>query len=196
MLKAISLHTLKQIFETEALAPLSPMARMSYISCLMYYFEDMSMDLDSAQSFNIIKAQVKAYDKTLRYFEEMQTAGLVQINDQTITFINHWNRHIDKNLLTKPDPEHHFNGSEPKSATEHLNDLLENKSLFDLIKMHHKLSDEQIKGLIYEFAKEGEVTKTKYYNPARCAEHCFRWINKKAPKMSKVNPGTGKILGR
>lgn len=197
MLKAISLHTIKQIFEIEAMQPLSPMAKMSYISCLMYYFEDMPMDLESADAFDIIKAQIKSYNSTLKYFTEMQHAGLVKINSETITFFNHWRKHIDKDLLNKPTIAQHFKQEDAKSATQLKPELLKNKSLFDLIGMKHKFSEQKIIELIGEFCQEGEVSKTVYYNPAKCAEHCFRWINKKAPLVSKTVPGTGsKLLGR
>lgn len=197
MLRVISLHTIKQIFETEALTQLSPMAKMSYISCLMYYFEDMPMDLESTNTFDIIKAQIKSYNTTQKYFNEMQEAGLVKINQETITFFNHWRKHIDKELLNKPSPAEYLQQSEPKTANDLLPELLKNKSLFELVDMRHKLLPEKIIQLIKEFAKEGEVTKAVYYNPARCAEHCFRWINKKAPQIPKnTNNPSGKILGR
>lgn len=197
MLRVISLHTIKQIFETESLTQLSPMAKMSYISCLMYYFEDMPLDLESANAFDIIKAQIKSYNTTQKYFNEMQEAGLVKINPETITFFNHWRKHIDKDLLKKPTPEQYLNQSEPKLAKELYNDLIQNKSMFELIQMRTKLPEDKIIQYIQEFVKEGEVTKTVYYNPSRCAEHCFRWITKKAPVAPKLtnNPG-GKILGR
>ncbi len=85
MLKIISLHTIKQIFETEAVNTLSPMAKMSYISCLMYWFEDMPADLDSTSGFDIVQAQIKSFEKNHRYFMEMELAGLVKITTGTAT---------------------------------------------------------------------------------------------------------------
>jgi len=197
MLRVISLHTIKQIFETESLTQLSPMAKMSYISCLMYYFEDMPLDLESTNTFDIIKAQIKSYNTTQKYFNEMQEAGLVKINHETITFFNHWRKYIDKSLLNKPTPEQYLQQTEPKSAKELQDELFNNKSLFELIDMRHKLPKEKIIQLIKEFIKEGEVRKIVYYNPARCAEHCFQWFNKKAPSQPKItNNPNGKILGR
>lgn len=197
MLRIISLHTLKQIFETEVRVSLSPMAQMTYINCLMYWFDGMPLDLESANAFDIVKAQMKSYPANEKYFKEMETAGIVQINSETITFFNYWRKHIDKDLLNKPSPEQYLQRSEEKPAREYLSELLVNRSLFDLVGMRHKFPEDKIKELIKEFVQEQDVTKKKYFNPDRCAEHCIRWINKKAPHVPKgTGAGNGKILGR
>lgn len=188
MLKIISLHTIKQIFETEAKIPLSAMAKITYISCLSYWFEDMPADLDSNTGFDVVIAQMK----TLNHFTELQAAGLVQINPDTVTFYNVWNRHIDKTLLNKPSPEVYLGLHEQKPANEYEKDLLASRNAFDLLGMRHKLSDKQIEDLMKEFVKEQDAVGNKYYHAGDCISHCLRWVGKKAPTMGKSNVGGGK----
>ncbi len=128
----------------------------------------------------------------------MEAAGLVKINFESVTFFNLWRKHIDKDLLNKPTPEQYLQPKEEFPAEHYLNDLLTNKKLFELLGMRHKFTPDKIKELVKEFVQEKEVTKTtKYINADRCAEHCIRWINKKAPHVPKTNSsGAGKILGR
>lgn len=196
MLKVISLHTIQKIFEYEVLKPVSALSKLSYINTLIFYFEGKEATVDNCKAFEIPINQVKNPNKTMKYYIELQEAGLVKINDTTISFPNKWFKYIDKNLLDKVTPQEYVGMVGAKSITEFEQNLLKGGSAFELLGMRHKLSTQRITELIREFILEQKTKESVYYSDADVAKHCINWFNKRIPLLPKSQQGgTGKILG-
>lgn len=182
MLKYISLYCINQIFETEALVKLGPKAKVAYIQCLIFHFEDLEPSHENTQTFDILKTRVK--QRSLPLFEEMALAGLVQISDKWITFINLWNNHIDKSSFKRVTPTEYMASSGYKPAEEYMADILSNETFYDLTGMQLKLSKEKTTELIQLFFKTQEAHKQPYANYTAASRHCLAWIR------TQVQPST------
>lgn len=193
MLKVISLHTINEIFETEALTKISPMAKMSYIQCLLYYFKDKDPNMSNLIGFDINKRDFKKYNE--KYFNELRDAGLIIVSEKTITFINHWSNHIDKTLLEKMSPTEYLALVNYKSINE-LEDLLyKNQSVYELIIMNNKIKPEQAIELIKLFVANQKGLEKMYNSPSELFQHCINWCGKNVHKVKHIGIKSKKILG-
>lgn len=174
MLKHISLYCINKIFETEALVKISPKAKVAYIQCLVFHFEDLEPSHENTEAFDILKTRVKP--RSLPLFEEMAKAGLVQINDKWITFVSLWQKHIDKSAFKRVTPTEYMAISGYKPAEEYMADILSNQSFYDLTGMQLKLSKERTTELIQLFFKTQEAHKQPYANYTAASRHCLGWI--------------------
>lgn len=199
MLKVISLHTLQQIFEVEAQEKLSAMAKMSYIACLTHYFEDKPATTEFCTGFDIDRKDMKMTEATIRYFNELQDAGLVMLNDRTITFINHWNRHIDKRQVEPTADATLLNLMAYKHVREFEEELLKNEEIFELMDMKHKLKKDAVKKLMTLFIKEQSAVDKHYPNHSSCFLHFISWGAKKAPPpliQTEIAKPSSVLIGR
>lgn len=189
MLKHISLYCINQIFETEALVKISPKAKVAYIQCLIFHFEDLEPSHENTEAFDILKTRVKP--RSIPLFEEMAQAGLVQISEKWITFINLWNNHIDKTSFKRVTPTEFMAISGYKPAKEYMADILSNESFYDLAAMQFKLSKEKITELIQLFFKTQEAHQQPYPNYTAASRHCLGWIrNQVMPSSYTKNKTT------
>jgi len=195
MLKVISLYTLQMVFEHEATRQISPLAQLTYIKCLQYYFEGKDATIDNAVSFEIAKNQIP--NPNSKHFIELQDAKLIKLEENKIYFPNKWYKWIDKEQLNKVAPDIYLVTAGLKPALEFEQEMLQQGSALDLLGMRHRLKREQIEKLIKEFFMEQDAKKKHYYSIADCSSHCINWFNKKKFDMP-LNQGksSGKILGR
>lgn len=186
MLKHISLYCINQIFETEALIKISPKAKVAYIQCLIFNFEELEPSHENMEAFDILKTRVKP--RSLPLFEEMAKAGLVQISDKWITFISLWKNHIDKSAFRKVSPTEYMIMSGYKPAEEYKDDMLKNESFYDIVGMQLKLSKERTTEMIQLFFKTQGAHEQSYPNYNAASRHCLAWIHKQVVPIRYNNP--------
>lgn len=202
MLRVITLHTIQQIFQTEATQQVSAMAQMAYIRCLTHYFADLPANRENCVAFTLRFAQMNNGPRSRKYFEELAQAGLVTLTDKTVEFLPVWHRHIDRSKLDPTDVMERvgiMTGARP--AEDYRNDIENNQSFKDLIGMKHGISEQdleaRVKPLIDEFLKEQQAKHKVYYNPTEAIGHCISWIGKRLPVVDRaqMRKAAGNFIG-
>lgn len=187
MLKLFSLHTLNSIFNQDSLISLSAKAKIAYIQCLTYHFEDLEPKIVNLQSFELHKCVVN--QKSIVYFQELEKAGLVIINESTITFINHWHKYIDKSQLEKVKAHEYLGLMDYKKANDYKDELLKSDSFSELLQMEFKIDKDKVVYLVNRFFNEQNAVEQSYANYQSASRHCLSWIRKEM----KNNSGGGII---
>ena len=182
MLKLFSLHTLNSIFNQDSLISLSAKAKIAYIQCLTYHFEDLEPKIINLQSFELHKRVVN--QKSLVYFQELEKAGLVIINESTITFINHWHKYIDKSQLEKVKAHEYLGLMDYKKANDYKDELLKSDSFSELLQMEFKIDANKVVYLLNRFFNEQNAVEQSYANYQSASRHCLSWIRKEMKNSS------------
>lgn len=187
MLKHISLHTINSIFNLDSLFSLSAKAKVAYLQCLTYHFEDLEPKMVNLQSFELQKRIVN--QKSIVYFQELEKAGLVKINENTITFINHWHKYIDKSSFEKVKAHEYLGLMDYKKANDYKDELLNSDSFSELLQMEFKIDRQKVVYLLNRFFNEQNAIEQSYANYQSASRHCLSWIRKEM----KNNSGGGII---
>ena len=187
MLKHISLHTINSIFNLDSLFSLSAKAKVAYLQCLTYHFEDLEPKMVNLQSFELQKRIVN--QKSIVYFQELEKAGLVKINENTITFINHWHKYIDKSSFEKVKAHEYLGLMDYKKANDYKDELLNSDSFSELLQMEFKIDRQKVVYLLNRFFNEQNAIEQSYPNYQSASRHCLSWIRKEM----KNNSGGGII---
>ena len=182
MLKLFSLHTLNSIFNQDSLISLSAKAKIAYIQCLTYHFEDLEPKIVNLQSFELHKRVVN--QKSIVYFQELEKAGLVIINESTITFINHWHKYIDKSQLEKVKAHEYLGLMDYKKAIDYKEELLNNQTFSELLQMEFKIDKDKVVYLVNRFFNEQNAVEQSYANYQSASRHCLSWIRKEMKNNS------------
>ena len=182
MLKLFSLHTLNSIFNQDSLISLSAKAKIAYIQCLTYHFEDLEPKIVNLQSFELHKRVVN--QKSIVYFQELEKAGLVIINESTITFINHWHKYIDKSQLEKVKAHEYLGLMDYKKANDYKDELLKSDSFSELLQMEFKIDKDKVVYLLNRFFNEQNAIEQSYANYQSASRHCLSWIRKEMKNSS------------
>ena len=182
MLKLFSLHTLNSIFNQDSLISLSAKAKIAYIQCLTYHFEDLEPKIVNLQSFELHKRVVN--QKSIVYFQELEKAGLVIINESTITFINHWHKYIDKSQLEKVKAHEYLGLMDYKKAIDYKEELLNNQTFSELLQMEFKIDKDKVVYLVNRFFNEQNAVEQSYANYQSASRHCLSWIRKEMKNSS------------
>jgi hypothetical protein len=192
MLTLLNLQVFDTIFETRAEHKLSSMSKSLYINCLFGYFKGKEVNEKNSIAFEIFINDIKNYSKWQKNFQELHKAKLIKIENDRINFINHWGQFIERAKLST---EKLFVKTDVNSFYEQ---LINNKSLMDLICMKHKISYQKAIELVELFIQEQNAVLNKYYNESECSKHFINWTNtyisKNKPTSEKVI-SKGKILG-
>jgi hypothetical protein len=107
MLKLLNLEILNKIFEQLGIDEFSHI-RSFYINCLIFRFKNLDATFESARAFDInecIEGFVLQKSKHQHLFYELRNKGLVQINNNQVTFINLWGKYIPKDLYEEKKKE-------------------------------------------------------------------------------------------
>jgi hypothetical protein len=182
MLKLFSLHTLNSIFNLDSLIILSAKAKIAYIQCLTYHFEDLEPKIINLQSFELNKRVIN--QKSLVYFQELDKAGLVKLNEDTITFINHWHKYIDKSQLEKVKAHEYLGLMDYKKAIDYQEELLNNQTFSELLQMEFKIDKDKVVYLVNRFFNEQNAVEQSYANYQSASRHCLSWIRKEMKNSS------------
>ena len=182
MLKLFSLHTLNSIFNQDSLISLSAKAKIAYIQCLTYHFEELEPKIVNLQSFELHKRVVN--QKSIVYFQELEKAGLVIINESTITFINHWHKYIDKSQLEKVKAHEYLGLMDYKKANDYKDELLKSDSFSELLQMEFKIDKYKVVYLLNRFFNEQNAIEQSYANYQSASRHCLSWIRKEMKNSS------------
>ena len=182
MLKLFSLYTLNSIFNQDSLISLSAKAKIAYIQCLTYHFEDLEPKIVNLQSFELHKRVVN--QKSIVYFQELEKAGLVIINESTITFINHWHKYIDKSQLEKVKAHEYLGLMDYKKANDYKDELLKSDSFSELLQMEFKIDKDKVVYLLNRFFNEQNAIEQSYANYQSASRHCLSWIRKEMKNSS------------
>lgn len=196
MLTLISLHTIDKILNEDSEVKLSPMAKMLYINCLTHHFKNKNKTVVNAIAFDIFINDIGGYKKYQLRFEELHKAGLVVVGTDRISFNNCWGQHIDKSQLGKVSPDTFVAGHSFATPEQFKDELLTNKTMFELVAMKYKATTRQVEQLVVLFIKEQTTFDKKYNNLADCVKHFTYWVPHnldKAPKESVKS--TSKLLG-
>lgn len=184
MIDLISLRTLNSIFNIESLFKLSPKASLAYIQCLIYHFEDLEPKIVNLKGFDIKKNVINK--KSIYLFLELEKAGLLKVNEESITFINHWAKYIDKSKLEKVQPHEYLALMDYKKAISYKEDLLNSGSFLELIQMEFKIDQDKVECLINRFFNEQSAHHQSYPNYQGASRHCLSWIKKELKKTSTI----------
>ena len=188
-LKLINLYVLDKIFQ-QAEKKLSIECRMLYITCLTEHFKNNNNDA----AFELRKIDVPKYTYKVKYFNELNDAGLVGMSFEYIYFFNFWSEHIDKNILEKAKVVETF--YELKTVGDYAKELSVSQSLKELCCMKLKLNFKQIEYLVELFVKEQVAIDKKYSNYSDCAKHFIYWASKNIDKAPKeLVKSKSKLLG-
>jgi hypothetical protein len=182
MLKLISLYTINSIFNLDSLIILSAKAKIAYIQCLTYHFEDLEPKIVNLQGFELNKRVIN--QKSLVYFQELDKAGLVKLNDNTITFINHWHKYIDKSQLEKVKAHEYLGLMDYKKAIDYQEELLNNQTFSELLQMEFKIDKDKVVYLVNRFFNEQNAVEQSYANYQSASRHCLSWIRKEMKNSS------------
>lgn len=182
MLKHISLHTINSIFNLDSLFSLSAKAKVAYLQCLTYHFEDLEPKMVNLQSFELQKRIVN--QKSIVYFQELEKAGLVKINENTITFINHWHKYIDKSSFEKVKAHEYLGLMDYKKANDYKDELLNSDSFSELLQMEFKIDRQKVVYLLNRFFNEQNAIEQSYPNYQSASRHCLSWIRKEMKNTS------------
>ena len=182
MLKLFSLYTINSIFNLDSLIILSAKAKIAYIQCLTYHFEDLEPKIINLQSFELNKQVIN--QKSLVYFQELDKAGLVKLNDNTITFINHWHKYIDKSQLEKVKAHEYLGLMDYKKAIDFKDELSNNQTFSELLQMEFKIDKDKVVYLVNRFFNEQNAVEQSYANYQSASRHCLSWIRKEMKNSS------------
>ena len=182
MLKLFSLYTINSIFNLDSLIILSAKAKIAYIQCLTYHFEDLEPKIINLQSFELNKRVIN--QKSLVYFQELDKAGLVKLNEDTITFINHWHKYIDKSQLEKVKAHEYLGLMDYKKAIDYQEELLNNQTFSELLQMEFKIDKYKVVYLVNRFFNEQNAVEQSYANYQSASRHCLSWIRKEMKNSS------------
>jgi len=195
MLNLITLNVIDKIFNEKAECKLSGMAQMIYINCLMHHFRDKPAKVSNAIAFELSEDDFKNFDKYKKYMIELQKAGLITIGKKVV-FNNVWGQLIDRSKLEKVKPDEFVGGFVMKQASQFKDELLNNESMFELMKMKHKIRKPQAIALLELFIKEQDTLEKKYCNLSECLKHYLYWAPGNADKAQVATASSqGKILG-
>ena len=171
------------------------MAQMVYINCLMYHFETLPATQENAQAFDIHDVELD-YVKYERYFVELHKAGLVQIREKSIHFINTWGQFINRAELEVPNPDNYV-GSLPYHGIKQYEDRLRSsRVLIEQCQRQCKLTSQQVEGALNDFIDEQRAVSKTYIDYQSCSQHFYFWLAKKAPNLvAKKTASSNTILG-
>ena len=191
MLKLISLWTLDRIFD-RAKTPLSGMAKMIYINCLMYHFDKLEPTTENAVAFEIFDTELD-YGKFETLFVELHKAGFVIIKEKSIYFENHWGQFIDRSQLSRT-AEGYVNSSFQNGIDCYADNLRASISLQAHIIKNHSISEIRYGLLLNEFIEEQKATGHTYNSYKDVSSHFYFWIAKKKTNMPEKGKSS-QILG-
>lgn len=174
MLKVINLYVIQQIF-LNCEMKLKPSTQMIYINCLMHHFSTKKPVENEATQFEIFKSEFPSFKKFQADLEALHKANLILIDQDKIVFYNTWGQHIDKTQLgltpVDYEGESHFH-----SASKFEQDLRNNSSMKEFLKMRHKVDDKKYQELITTFISEQVAILKKYTAYSECLKHFSYWI--------------------
>lgn len=179
MLKLISLYTIDKIFEQEAIVKISPKSKVAYMQCLIKHFGELEPKLSSLQAFSFEKNIIN--QRSLPLFSELEMAGLVIIETDQITFVNHWHKYIDKTKLEKVKPHEYLGMVNYKKAEDYRETLLSHQGFSEIAQMQCKISAEKVIELINLFFKEQGAHEESYASYQAASRHCLSYIRKQYP---------------
>jgi hypothetical protein len=185
---------LNQIFE-QSKTKIGGMAKMVYINCLMYHFESLDASQENAQSFDIYDVELD-YAKYERHFVELHKAGLIQIREKSIHFINHWGQLINRTELDAPNPDRYVGDLPYHGINQYEERMKTSAILIEQCQRQHKLSKQQVENALNDFIQEQiAITKT-YIDYQACSQHFYFWLGKKAQIIKSSKPASSNnILG-
>jgi hypothetical protein len=194
MLELINLKIISDIFAKHK--KVSSKAKILYINCLMGHFKDLKATTENSMEFTLFIIKIKNYNIWQRYFIELHEAKIIKIYTvaNSIIFTNLWGQLIDR---TKLDLSKTINvESTFKLASDLKEQILENKSLYDLCGMKYKMTSSQVSMKIELFCKEQDAANKKYKDFGEASQHFNYWIAKgvNSPTQNLVS-SSSKILG-
>jgi hypothetical protein len=190
--KHISLYVIDEIFSKEAKTSLSVYAKMLYINCITHHFKDKEPYITNLNEFSLPKSSLNNQTKFNALFSELEQAGLIKINFDTILFFNHWTKYMDISRMSN-------DVFIPKSySCLDFNDQMYNAhQLIELCAMKNKIAKSQVIKLMKMFFDEQIALETKYPNEQECKKHFLYWVAYNKDKVSNETVKSGaKILGR
>jgi len=182
---------IESIFNEKAKEPLGSMTKMLYMNVLMGYFSDKEYSDKNIQSFYISFKTLK-YDYWKKNYNQLESAGLIELSGDKITFNDVWS-----DLINKPKREMQTEMVfEMKPALLFKEEILANESLFETLAMKHKLTRMASLKLIELFFSEQTTIGKKYDHVQDCTRHILHWVSVNTKKTNQ-NPtsSTTKILG-
>jgi hypothetical protein len=194
MFKLLNLCNLSQIFEN-AKTKIGGMAQMVYINCLMHHFQALEATHDNATSFDIFDVELD-YEKFEKHFVELHKAGLVEIREKSIHFINTWGQFINRADLVVPNPDNYVGDLAYNGIKQYEDRLKSSTELSEHCQRAHKMTKEQVSVALDDFISEQFAVVKTYNDYQSCSKHFFYWLAKKATNFTqKRTASSNNILG-
>lgn len=162
----ISFQTLKEIFDLSKVE-LTSQEKSLYINCIYAHFKDKLISKENLDEFKINIKDVKNYSRWKLSFQILNDSGLIEISKDQILFYDKWNMFIDNKHIKIEEKINHTNIEEQ---------LLNNKSMIEVVAMKNRISIDQINSLIKIFIKEQEATETKHKDIGDYSKHFIYWV--------------------
>jgi hypothetical protein len=191
MLDLITLQVIEDIFDSTN--KVQSLSKSLYINCLIKQFKDKDATQENSIGFHFEKKQIPNYEKWDVHFQDLQNAGLIQINPTQIVFENKWGQLIDREKLVQ-----NHSSSIPVSGAELEIQLKNNSSMIDVICMKNKMTKSQVNSLIKIFILEQLATNTTHKDSGELAKHFIYWVTTNLDKIDMTGEtvkSKGKILG-
>lgn len=162
----ISFQTLKEIFDLSKVE-LTSQEKSLYINCIYAHFKDKLISKENLDEFKINIKDVKNYSRWKLSFQILNDSGLIEISKDQILFYDKWNMFIDNKHIKIEEKINHTNIEQQ---------LLNNKSMIEVVAMKNRISIDQINSLIKIFIKEQEATETKHKDIGDYSKHFIYWV--------------------
>jgi hypothetical protein len=142
--------------------PIGLEARGLYVHCLIYHFSKLEAKTANITAFEIYNTDIKNFERHRKTFIQLDKAGLVSVNLNTVAFHNMWGAHIDRTKLEKSKPEEFIGAFEMKPPSFYANDLYKSKGVIETCIMKHGLKEQEVKKMMEAFVGEKESSETAY----------------------------------
>lgn len=196
MLKLINLYVIDKIFNEDSLIKIGSRAKMLYLNCITHHFRNKTATNVNSIAFSIPIMDIKNYNIYRNDFLELESAELINIENDKIKFINHWGKHIDRTLLDKVAIEEYLGSYSKKLASQFTSEINNNTKLLELLQMKHKIDLMKVNKLIDMFIKEKDAINNTYNNFQECCQHLMYWVNTNVDKAQGQRVvSTAKVLG-
>ena len=196
MLKTISLVVIDKIFEEAAKhIKLSALAKQLYINALIRNFKGKVVEKENSFAFQLNISEITNYDKFENLFGELEVAKLVNIDNESIQFINRWSIYMDQSIFEKKSTWAAVGMN--NKASIFVNQMIEDGELYSVVSAKYSIAKDQFINLCKLFVIEKDLEEVNYIS-YKAIKKDFVWYcqyNKPVEVIKKVI-STAAVLGK
>lgn len=196
MLKTISLDVIDKIFEEAGKhIKLSGLAKQLYINALIIQFKRKAIEKENSFAFHLNINEITNYDKFENLFGELEVAQLVNIDNESIHFINRWSVYMDQSIFDKKSTWAAVGMN--NAASVFINQMIVDNELYSVVSAKYSIAKDQFINLCKLFVIEKDLEEVNYIS-YKAIKKDFVWYcqyNKPVEVIKKVI-STAAVLGK